>query len=58
MYRRLKFCKLQIIFKQVTDSRIISDLKIVFLKPYNLTLIINLSAEAAQFPITVKPTDI
>ena len=30
----------------------------MFLKPYNLTLSINLSAEAAQLPITVKPTDI
>ena len=45
-------------FKQVRDSRIILDLKIVFLKPYNLTLSINLSAEAAKLPITVKPTDI
>ena len=30
----------------------------VFLKPHNLTLYINLSSEAAQLPITVKPTDI
>ena len=52
------FVNLKLFFKQVTDSRIILDLKIVFLKPYNLTLSINLSAEAAQLPITVKPTDI
>ena len=56
--KRLKFCKLKSFFKQVTDSTIILDLKIVFLKPYNLTLSINLSAEAAQLPITVTPTDI
>ena len=56
--KRVKFCKLQIFFKQVTDSRIVLDLKIVFLKPYNLTLSINLSAEAAQLHITVKPTGI
>ena len=45
-------------FKQVTDSRIILNLKTVFLKLYNLALPINLSAEAAQLPTTVKPTDI
>ena len=45
-------------FKLVTDSRIILDLKIVFLKPSNLNLSINLSAEAAQLSITVKFTDI
>ena len=56
--KRLKFCKLKIIFKHVTDSRIILDSKTVFLKPYNLTLSINLSAEVAQLLIMVKPTDI
>ena len=56
--KRLKFCKLKSFFKQVTDSRIILDLKIVFLKPYNLNLSINLSAGAEQLPITIKPTDI
>ena len=30
----------------------------MFLKPYNLTLSMNLSAEAAQPPITLKRTDI
>ena len=50
------FVSLKSFLKQVTDSRIIVDLKIVFLKPYNLTLLINLCAEAEQFPITVKPT--
>ena len=57
--KRLKFCKLQIIF-QTGNNRLENylDLKIVFLKPYNLTLSINLSAEAAQLPITVKPTGI
>ena len=34
------------------------DLNIVFLKPYNLTLFINLSVEAEQLPITVKLTEI
>ena len=38
----------------VADSRIILGLKIVFLKPCNLTLSIVLSAEATQ----VKLTDI
>ena len=30
----------------------------MFLKPYNITLSINLSLETAQLPITVKLTDI
>ena len=45
-------------FYEKTYPRTILDLKIVFLKPYNLTLSISLSAEAAQIPITVKVTDI
>ena len=56
--KRWNFVSLKSFFKHVTDSRIILDLKIVFLKPYNLTLSINLSVEAAQLPITVKPTNI
>ena len=56
--KHFKFCNLKPFFTKVTDSRIILDLKIVFLKPYNLTLSINLSAEAAQLPIEVKLTDI
>ena len=40
------------------DSRIILDWQIVFLKPYHPTLPLNLSANAAQLPITVKITDI
>ena len=35
--KHLKFCQLKSFFKPVTDSRIILNLKIVFLKPYNLT---------------------
>ena len=53
--KRSKFCKLKIIFE--TDNRLL-DLKIVFLKSFNLTLSINLSLEATQLPITVKLTDI
>ena len=30
------------------------DLKIEFLKPYNLTMSINLSAEAAQLPVRYR----
>ena len=56
--KRLKFISFKSFSKQVTGTRIILDLKIVFLKPSNLTLFINLSVEAAQLPITVKPTDI
>ena len=56
--KRLKICKLQIIFQTGNRLKNYLDLKIVFLKPYNLTLSINLSMEAAQLPITVKPTDI
>ena len=56
--KRLKFCNLKIIFQ--TGNRLMSylELKTAFLKPYNPTLSINLSAEAAQLPITVKLTDI
>ena len=53
--KRTKFCKLKIIFG--TGNRLL-DLKIVFLKSFNLTLSINLSLEATQLPITVKLTDI
>ena len=56
--KRLKICKLQIIFQTGNRLKNYLDLKIVFLKPYNLTLSINLSMEAAQLPIAVKPTDI
>ena len=56
--KRLKICKLQIIFQTGNRLKNYLDLKIVFLKPYNLTLSINLSMEAAQLPIAVEPTDI
>ena len=56
--KRLKICKLQIIFQTGNRLKNYLDLKIVFLKPYNLTLSINLSMEAAQLPIAVKPTNI
>ena len=56
--KRLKICKLQIIFQTGNRLKNYLDLTIVFLKPYNLTLSINLSMEAAQLPIAVKPTDI
>ena len=56
--KRLKICKLQIVFQTGNRLNNYLDLEIVFLKPYNLTLSINLSMEAAQLPITVKPTDI
>ena len=39
--------------KQVTDSWIVLKLRIAFLKPYNLTLFIDLSAETAQLSIAV-----
>ena len=54
--KRWNFVSLKSFFKQVTDSRIILDLKIVFLKPYNVTLFINLSAEAAQLSIGFQNT--
>ena len=55
--KRLKFCKLKIIFQSVNILKIYFRFKIVFLKPCNLTLSIGLSAEAAQLPITLKPTE-
>ena len=56
--RLWNFVNLKSFFKQVTDPRTILDLNILFLKSYNLTLSINLSAEAVQLPITVNSTDI
>ena len=56
--KRWNFVSLKSFSKQITDWRIILVLKIVFLQPYNLTLSINLSVEAAQLHISVKPTDI
>ena len=66
--KRLKFFKLKIDFQTV--NRLKSYFRFnypvtcnpvidcnLFLKPYNLTSCINLSAEAAQLPITVKLTD-
>ena len=44
--------------KQVTDSWIVLKLRIAFLKPYNLTLFIDLSAETAQLSIAVCLADI
>ena len=56
--RQMYFVNLKSFFKQVRESKIILDLRIVFLKPCNLTFSVNLSAEAVQLPITVKPTDV
>ena len=44
--------------RQVTDSRTILHLKIVFLKPYNPTLFLNLTMEVTQLSVMVKLTDI
>ena len=52
--KRLKFCKLKIIFQSVNILKIYFRFKIVFLKPCNLTLSNGLSAEAEQLPITYK----
>ena len=41
-------------FKQITDSKIILDFNIVFLKPYN---IYKFNYKIAQFPIMAKLTD-
>ena len=56
--KRLKFCEVKIIFPSGNVLKIYFRFKIVFLKPYNLTLSNGLSAEAAQLPITLKPTGI
>ena len=55
--KRLKFCKLKIIFQ--TGKRLVNyfNLKTAFLKPYNPTLSINLSAETAQLPIAYEDSD-
>ena len=56
--KRLKFCKLKIIFQ--TGNRLKNYFIFKGLVPETLqsTFSINLSAEAAQLPLTVKPTDI
>ena len=52
--KRLKFCKFKIIFQ--TGNKLKNYFRFKdHLKPYNLTLSMNLSAEAAQLPIMVKP---
>ena len=56
--KHLKFYILEIIFQTGNRLKNYFRFKDRVLKPYNLTLSINLNAEAAQLPITVKPTHI
>ena len=56
--KRLKFCKFKIIFQTGNRLKNYFRFKDSVLETYNLTLSRKSSAEAAQLPITVKPTDI
>ena len=58
MSKHMKFCKLRVFSRLITDLKITFFSKILFLKDYRQVLYINFRAEAAQPPTLVRPIDI